>query len=294
MASAAFSPPGPATIASGGARLGRRCWTATRPRSGRSRQGSKPKAETPKGVRFTTARRAGLVPARAPHLPAPFSPYYNCRDKGFSDALGWFDVPQISQTMVDSILGYCRAVEQLGGLGVSKSGDITKKRKIAAKSLAHRLTGFSLPFFGVQWTPPADEREIIRGLLTALEDRRVLFVPYHLEVVSQVTASVLQMRELLTQTLQALPETARAAGSVRAMRAACRKFLEEPHPDFRNLPPWYGRGRFGDEEGSPPFFVALGELRATFGTHAAALAYQYGIDIEGELASILPSADDAS
>ena len=66
MANAAFSPPGPVTIASGGARLGRRRWTATRPRSGRSRQGSKPKAETPKAVRFTRARRAGLVPARAP------------------------------------------------------------------------------------------------------------------------------------------------------------------------------------------------------------------------------------
>lgn len=177
---------------------------------------------------------------------------------------------------------------------MSKSGDITKKGKIAAKSLAHRLTGFSLPFFGVQWMPSADEREIIRRLLAALEDRRVLFVPYHLEVVSQVTSSVLQMRELLTETLQALPETARAAGSVRAMRAACRKFLEEPHPDFRNLPPHYSRGRFGDEEGSAPFFVALGELRATFGTHVAALAYQYGVDVEGELASILPPTDEAS
>jgi len=72
------------------------------------------------------------------------------------------------------------------GMKVSGSRDITKKGRIAAKSLAHRLTGFSLPFFGVQWTPPADEREIVRGLLTALEDRRVLFVPYHLEVVSQV------------------------------------------------------------------------------------------------------------
>lgn len=103
IVSAAFSPPGPVTIASGGARLGRRCWTATRPRSGRSRQGSKPKAETPKAVRFTRARRAGLVPARAPHLQASFSPCYDCREKGFSDALGWFDLPQISQTMVDSI-----------------------------------------------------------------------------------------------------------------------------------------------------------------------------------------------
>lgn len=91
---------------------------------------------------------------------------------------------------------------------MSRSRDITRKGRIAAKSLAHRPTGFSLPFFGVQWTPPADEHEIVRGLLTALEDRRVLVVPHHLEVVSHVTSSVLQIRETLTKTLQALPSTA--------------------------------------------------------------------------------------
>lgn len=174
---------------------------------------------------------------------------------------------------------------------MGKSRDITQKGRIAANSLAHRLSGFSLPFFGVQWTPPADEREIVRSLLTALEDRRVLFVPYHLEVVSQVTSSVLQMRETLTKTLQALPETSRAAGSIRAMRTACRRFLEEP-PDFRNLMRWHGGRHAGDEEGNPSFFIALGELRATFGTHIAALAYQYGLDVEPELASILPSSDE--
>jgi hypothetical protein len=157
--------------------------------------------------------------------------------------------------------------------------------------LAHRLTGFSLPFFGVQWTPPADERDIVRGLLTALEDRRVLFVPHHLEVVSHVTSSVLQIREMLTKSLQALPETSRAAGSIRAMRAACRRFLEEPAPDFRNLVQRHGPRHRDDEEGSPSFFVALGELRATFGTHIAALAYQYGLDVEPDLSSILPSVD---
>lgn len=172
-----------------------------------------------------------------------------------------------------------------------RSGDLTKKGRIAAKSLASRLTGFSLPFFGVQWTPPADEREIVRALLTALEDRRVLFVPYHLEVVSQVASSLLQIREILTKSLQALSETSRAAGSVRAMRAACRRFLEEPAPDYRNLMRWHGGRLVDEEEGGPSFFVALGELRATFGTHIAALAYQYDLDIEADLASILPSPD---
>ena len=119
----------------------------------------------------------------------------------------------------------------------------------------------------------------------------MLFVPHHLEVVSHVTSSVLQIRETLTKTLQALPETSRAAGSIRAMRAACRRFLEEPAPDFRNLMQWHGPRHRGDDEGGPSFFVALGELRATFGTHIAALAYQYGLDVEPDLSSILPSAD---
>jgi hypothetical protein len=176
---------------------------------------------------------------------------------------------------------------------VGRSRDITQKGRIAANSLVHRLSGFSLPFFGVQWTPPADEREIVRGLLTAMEDRRVLFVPYNLEVVSQLTSSVLQIREILTKTLQTLPETSRAAGSIRAMRTACRRFLEEPMPDFRNLMRWHGGPHPDGEEGSPSFFVALGELRATFGTHIAALAYQYGLDVEPELAPILPSSDEA-
>jgi hypothetical protein len=174
---------------------------------------------------------------------------------------------------------------------MARSRNLVGKGKVAAKSLAHRLTGFSLPFFGVSWAPPADERDVVRRFLTALEDRRVLFVPYHLEVVSQVTTSVLQIRESLTEALQTLSPDSAAVGSIRAMRAACRRFLEEPPLDFRNLPGQF-RGRHGDD-GEPGFFVALGELRAIFGTHIAALAYRYDIDLEPELASILPPTDES-
>lgn len=160
------------------------------------------------------------------------------------------------------------------------------------KSLAGRLTGFSVPVFGVQWTPPADERNIIRRLLQALEDRRVLFVPYTLEVPEEVTSSILRVRELLTQTLQELPDNSAACGSIRAMRAACRKFQDEPRPNYRNVHPRH-HGDWGcREDFSPGFFVALGELRASFGTHIAALACQYGIDVEDDLASILPAIDE--
>lgn len=45
----------------------------------------------------------------------------------------------------------------------------------------------------------------------------------------------------------------------------------------------YVRGSFGEDEGSPPFLFALGEPRATLGTHVATLAFQHGIDVGDEL-----------
>jgi hypothetical protein len=35
--------------------------------------------------------------------------------------------------------------------------------------------------------------------------------------------------------------------------------------------------------------MALGELRAIFGTHLASLAVAYGIDVEPEFAAIMPT-----
>lgn len=64
------------------------------------------------------------------------------------------------------------------------------RRRLGLTDLARRITGFSTPFFGVQWTPLAAERDMVRGFLTFLEDRRVLFVPHHLEVHGEVERSV--------------------------------------------------------------------------------------------------------
>jgi len=172
---------------------------------------------------------------------------------------------------------------------VSKSPNIIKKGRITAKSLLSRLTGFSLPFFGLQWTPPADEREIVRRLLINLEDRRVLYAPYHMEIEPAVMSSVQEMRKILEQALQDLPNTSPAVGSIRAMHVACRDFLTAvqvpmaPQPGF-NSPVM----QFESMGKAASFFIALGWLRATFGIHIASLAYQYDIDIDQRLKSILP------
>jgi hypothetical protein len=162
------------------------------------------------------------------------------------------------------------------------------RRRLGLTELSRRITGFSTPFFGVQWTPPAAERDLVRAFLTFLEDRRVLFVAYHLEVHGEVEHSVHEIRRQCTETLTTLSEQSRAVPPLRAIRAACRRFLDEPRQDFRNL---FARD-FGDFRDSAGFFTALGELRATVGAQIAILAVLYNIELEAELATIVPAEDD--
>ena len=161
--------------------------------------------------------------------------------------------------------------------------------KVRAKDIARRITGFSTPIGGVQWEPPEDESKITRAFVTFLEDRRVLFNPFHLEVEHQVVDSLLKIREMATDTLGKLPEGSRATGPIKAIRAACRRFLDEPHANFPHLERRWHRG-YRDEADSG-FFVALGELRATVGLQVATLAVTYDLSIDEELATILPAED---
>lgn len=152
--------------------------------------------------------------------------------------------------------------------------------KINFKRIAKRLTGISTPFFGVSWTPPDTHREVARKLITFLEDRRALYNPYDMETPVWVIESVLEIRRRLTETLGALDEDADISPHLRAMRAACRKFMDEAER--------LKRGRYSHFGG---LFVALGEMRAIFGVHIAQLSVKYGVNIDGKLTTILPGED---
>jgi len=159
------------------------------------------------------------------------------------------------------------------------------KRLGATSRLGFKLTGVSCPVFGVSWTPADSDRKIIQDLFRFLEDRRVLYNPYHLEVEYQVVQSVLEIRKELTRALTQFDAKSDTADALRAMRAACRKFLDSQHPAQRMV-----YSRFGE-----PFFLHLGELRSAFGLQLARLAVMYGIEdseIEPDLLSIFPPEDE--
>jgi len=155
--------------------------------------------------------------------------------------------------------------------------------KIDFKRMAKSLTGISTPVFGLSWDwkPPESERDIVRKLMTFLEDRRALYNPYNIETPMWVVESVLEIRNKITGVLGTLDENSGISPHLRAMRAACRKFMDE-----------VGEEKRGWRSYDPMFFTALGEMRAVFGIHIAQLCVKYGIDIEGDIATIVLIEDN--
>jgi len=150
-----------------------------------------------------------------------------------------------------------------------------RKPTIAFKEIASRITGISISVFGVSWNPPESEREIVRETFIFLEDRRALYNDFAHELDHEVSQSVLAIRSKLTAGLNRLPEGSEAAPCFKAMRAACREYLDNARP----------RGLGGPFS----FMTELGKLRAMIGVQVAYLAVKYGIDLDGELVRVIPA-----
>lgn len=160
------------------------------------------------------------------------------------------------------------------------------------REIANRLNGVSTPIFGVPWTPATLDRDVARRVITAVEHRRVLFSAHTNEVPSECVASVLAIRELLTNEIGGSGISAELAGPLRVMRRYCLQFLdrvgatEDPlnvdaaHRHLQRDSHWQMHDYW--------FGQALGELRAAVGLQVAIIAAGHGLDVEVTLASQLP------
>jgi hypothetical protein len=153
--------------------------------------------------------------------------------------------------------------------------------------IANRLTGISTPMGGASWQPIEMEVSAARRVITFLEDRRVLYAPDELEVPEHCVHSVLEIRHFLSGELGKLGAGSEFASNLRAMRAACRKFLERVGTDGREVVLYANHhGHWA----SWTFYSALGEMRGTFGVHLAKIAAEFRLDVEDRLAAILPAS----
>lgn len=155
------------------------------------------------------------------------------------------------------------------------------------KNIIKRLNGISTPVFGVSWNPNKTNKDRAREIITFLEDRRVLYNPSEMEMPDHCVQSVLEIRRFITQTIATVQSTD-LQESLRAMRASSRKFLDTVgiNEDIIKF------GHHGGHWANWEFNGAIGELRGVFGIHIARIAVMYGIDVEEDLARILPAIDD--
>jgi len=87
------------------------------------------------------------------------------------------------------------------------------------------MTGFSSPVFDLNWQPPVPDVTIARRMIAFLEDRRVLYEPYEVEVPERCIGSVIRIRDFLTNLIGDHAMGKDLEDSLRNMRAACRKFM---------------------------------------------------------------------
>jgi hypothetical protein len=156
------------------------------------------------------------------------------------------------------------------------------------KDLASKLTGFSTPFFGISWQPPETERKIANSVVIFLEDRRVLYNPTEMELPYRCMSSINEIRHFFTETLAELNQKSELAKNLKTMRAACRKFLDTT----QSLDNGRVLSLSHTSYNGWIFLSALGELRGTFGMCLSQIVLAYGLNVEEDLATILPASDE--
>ncbi len=137
--------------------------------------------------------------------------------------------------------------------------------------LLNRLTGFSCPVFGISWNP----KEL---------NRTVAYSDCEYESVLPCITSVTDIKYYLTSELQQINNDSTLNSYIRAMRNACNKFLSKC-PDNEKFRQNAIKTGYYDNW---VFISAIGEMRGLFGVIIGQIAKAYGLDVEDDLAQIIP------
>ncbi len=136
-----------------------------------------------------------------------------------------------------------------------------------------------------------------------MEDRRPLYTPFTIESPFDCKHSINLIRMYLTDSMGNISSDTKLFKFMKDMRFACRVFLNKCETLNLLKMRKYGFGTPYDHDSQDPknqiiekqeieFYNALEELRNTFGIIVAEISKAYKIDIEDDLASILPPKDE--
>jgi len=140
-------------------------------------------------------------------------------------------------------------------------------------TVGYKITGASGFGFGVDWTKVPGDEDVAHRVIAYLENRRLLFGARHNEDQEYCIRSAIEIWNYLTQELGSAKRGSSLSNSLRAIRAACRQFVEAGGPHRRNFmgaAPWE----------ADPFGLALGDLRTLVGVQVAMIASEYEVEVE--------------
>lgn len=150
--------------------------------------------------------------------------------------------------------------------------------------MPYEATGAGAFGFSVNWQKVPGDKQVSRRVITFLEDRRLLFGVRHSGDELHCVQSANEIRHFLTAQLNEAKAGHSLAQSLRAMRVALRAFVDAAGPDAEYF-------KWHDPTQTDTFSRALGELQTLIGLHVAVIADQYGIEVEDDLARILPPTE---
>jgi hypothetical protein len=167
----------------------------------------------------------------------------------------------------------------VGAERTREGGWVNKRITGGSLSLSAGVVGVTVDFR----RGGGDDADTARRVLLFLEDRRILWAERVAEDEAHCIASAIQIRHELTRELQQKTLSAGMIGCLKAIRAACREFVDSAGPEGRNF--WHAHGC-----DAHPFALALGRLKALVGVQLALIVREFHLDVEPQLARALPPA----
>jgi hypothetical protein len=159
------------------------------------------------------------------------------------------------------------------------------------EQVASRITGFSVPIFGLSWNPPIPDRTAAERAITDFEGRGLLYADFQWEMPDQCYADAAALREELTEQMKTLSRDAPVFRQLDAIRDPCRLFRNKLR--LQGVEQVSDHAKLQDRQ-KAKYLQALGALRDASGQQIMLLCVQYGVDVAAHLASALPAPNAVS
>lgn len=137
--------------------------------------------------------------------------------------------------------------------------------------------------WGLQWERKDNDRELARRLFIHLEDHRMLWKDFSVEIEEHCIQSAERARHELTALLTSPEIGPHLAEGLSAIRAAFRAFMDEVGEEYRDR---YHRHHYPGDR-TDPLSLALGRLRGVVGVQIGEIASTWDVAVPDDLATIV-------